>query len=117
MPHVAIKKNPFANRDTTPLYVSIEGEIVTMTFNPGKYRKHYLIDAGRKVRLSCTNTLMYGSYDLSGVFEYVDTVKYRTDEGFADTLEDAYRVRIIAKPGHYTLTKRGLTRLPDWKDS
>lgn len=119
MPTVAIKKNPFASKTDAPLYVNISdgdddpiGSIVTVTFNPEEYPRDILIDSGRDIRLAKSGRLTYKGVDLSPVFEYLDTVRYVTDGETGDETVTAYRVRIIPKPGLYSLTRKGLTGLP-----
>ena len=48
-------------------------------------------------------------YDLSPVFEYIDTVRYVTDGETGDETVTAYRVRILLGPGLYSLAKKGVT--------
>lgn len=119
MPIVAIKKNPMASRIDAPLYVNIIGaegagigSIVTVTLNPPEYPRDILVDSGRDIRLSKTHKLTYRGIDLSPLFEYLDTVRYVTDGETGDEEVTAYRVRIVPKPGLYSLTRKGLTRLP-----
>lgn len=119
MPIVAIKKNPMASKTDAPLYVNIigaegsVGSIVTVTLNPEEYPRDILIDSERGIRLARGSTkLTYKGIDLSPVFEYRDTVRYVADGEMGDETVTAYRVRIIPKPGLYSLTRKGLTRLP-----
>ena len=118
MPIVAIKKNPMASKTDAPLYVNIigaegdMGSIVTVTLNPPEYPRDILIDSGRDIRLSKSHKLTYRGIDLAPLFEYVDTVRYVTDGETGDETVTAYRVRIVPKPGLYSLTRKGLSRLP-----
>lgn len=119
MPIVAIKKNPMASKTDAPLYVNIigaegdMGSIVTVVLNPPEYPRDILIDSGRDIRLTRgSRKLTYKGIDLAPLFEYVDTVHYVTDGEMGDEEVYAYRVRIIPKPGLYSLTRKGLTRLP-----
>jgi hypothetical protein len=119
MPIVAIKKNPMASKTDAPLYVNIIGaegagigSIVTVTLNPPEYPRDILIDSGRDIRMTKSGKLTYKGIDLAPLFEYVDTVHYVTDGEMEDEDVYAYRVRIIPKPGLYSLTRKGLTRLP-----
>jgi hypothetical protein len=118
MPIVAIKKNPMASRTDAPLYVNIigaegsVGSIVTATLNPEEYPRDILVDSGRDIRLSKSHKLTYRGIDLAPLFEYVDTVRYVTDGETGDETVTAYRVRIVPKPGLYSLTRKVLTRLP-----
>jgi hypothetical protein len=119
MPIVAIKKNPMASKTDAPLYVNIigaegdgVGSIVTAVLNPREYPRDILVDSGRDIRLSRSGKLTYRGIDLSPVFEYLDTVHYVADGETGDETVTAYRVRIIPKPGLYSLTRKGLSRLP-----
>jgi hypothetical protein len=119
MPIVAIKKNPMASKTDAPLYVNIIGaegagigSIVTVTLNPPEYPRDILIDSGRDIRMTKSGKLTYKGIDLAPLFEYVDTVHYVTDGEMEDEDVYAYRVRIIPKPGLYSLTRKGLARLP-----
>lgn len=119
MPIVAIKKNPMASKTDAPLYVNIVGaerspfSIVTVVLNPREYPRDTLIDSGRDIRLARGSTrLTFKGIDLAPVFEYIDTVHYTTDGETGDETVTAYRVRIIPEPGLYSLTRKGLTRLP-----
>lgn len=118
MPIVAIKKNPLADGISAPLYVNIigaEGDmgfIVTVTLNPREYPGDILIDSERDIRMTKSGKLTYKGIDLSPVFEYRDTVRYVADGEMGDETVTAYRVRIIPEPGLYSLTRKGLSRLP-----
>ena len=118
MPIVAIKKNPMASNTDAPLYVNIigaegsVGSIVTVTLNPEEYPRDILIDSERDIRMTKSGKLTYKGIDLSPVFEYRDTVRYVADGEMGDETVTAYRVRIIPKPGLYSLTRKGLSRLP-----
>lgn len=119
MPIVAIKKNPLADGISAPLYVNIigaegdMGSIVTVTLNPREYPRDILIDSSRDIRLARGSTkLTYKGIDLAPLFEYRDTVHYVTDGETGDETVTAYRVRIIPEPGLYSLTRKGLARLP-----
>ena len=118
MPIVAIKKNPMADGTNAPLYVNIVGargsvgSVVTATLNPEEYPGDILIDSGRDIKLSRSLKLTYQGLDLAPLFEYRDTVRYVTDGEMGDETVTAYRVRIIPEPGLYSLTRKGLERLP-----
>lgn len=119
MPIVAIKKNPLADGTGAPLYVNIigaegdMGSIVTVVLNPREYPRDILIDSSRDIRLARGSTkLTFKGIDLAPVFEYIDTVHYTTDGETGDEEVTAYRVRIIPEPGLYSLTRKGLSRLP-----
>ena len=119
MPIVAIKKNPMASKTDAPLYVNIigaecgaVGSIVTVALNPPEYPRDILVDSGRDIRLGKSGKLTYRGLDLAPLFEYIDTVRYVTDGEIGDETVTAYRVRVIPKPGLYSLTRKGLTRLP-----
>jgi hypothetical protein len=118
MPIVAIKKNPMASKTDAPLYVNIigaegsVGSIVTVTLNPEEYPRDILIDSERDIRMTKSGKLTYKGIDLAPLFEYRDTVRYVTDGEMGDETVTAYRVRIIPEPGLYSLTRKGLSRLP-----
>lgn len=113
---VAIKKNELASKEDPELRVSIAWEpgeyqeVVTRLLNPREHPGKTLVDTCRGIALSKDGTrLVHGDLDLSPLFEYLGTVSYMTDEGFADTEVEAYSVRVVPKPGLYSLDRNGLT--------
>ena len=112
---VAIKKNELASREDPKLRVGIawepgeDQEIVTRLLNPEEHPGKTLVDNHWGIAPSEDGTrLVHGDLDLSPLFEYLGTVSYMTDEGFADTEVEAYSVRVIPKPGLYTLDGNGI---------